>query len=343
MRRALFYMALIPPLLVAFVWLVWSSQITPSDAAPLNADCVYVVKRGDTLSGIAQRYNTTVAALVEANTIANPNLIHVGNRFVIPGCGAGQAQPAPSAPRPAASPTAPSPSSSGTLVEALSRAPTAPATLDVTAEHAAKAATVQILVATPLSLNVGTGTVVGTDGRTVLTAFHLVGDTASGTAYPALEIRVGPYKGYSLHARLVASDPENDLAVLEVEQRPDFTGFAFLPLADSDAVRLGEPIYLLSYPVRPEGGVGISRGHLLAIVSDLKTRQREGFITNASASPGSSGGVAVNAQGEVLGIITRGFFPNQDMNNPDLPPISSLTGLVPINQAQPTLDKAANR
>ena len=343
MRRALLYMALIPPLLVACVWLVLSSQIEHSDAAPLNADCVYVVKRGDTLSGIAQRYNTTVAALVEANGIANPNLIHVGNRFVIPGCGAAQTTPSPAAPSPAASPTAQAASPSGTVVQALGRAPALPAPLDVTAEHAAKAATIQILVATPLSLNVGTGTVVGTDGRTVLTAFHLVGDTATGTPYPALEIRVGPYKGYSLHARLIASDPADDLAVLQVEQRPDFTGFAFLPVADSDATPLGEPVYLLSYPVRPEGGVAISRGNLLAIVSDAKTQQRLGFITNASASPGSSGGVAINESGAVLGIITRGFFVNQDMNNPDLPPVSSLTGFVPINRARPTLDKAAGQ
>lgn len=38
----------------------------------------YVVKRGDTLSEIAQEYDTTVAQLVKENNIENPNLIYVG-------------------------------------------------------------------------------------------------------------------------------------------------------------------------------------------------------------------------------------------------------------------------
>ena len=38
----------------------------------------YVVKAGDTLSGIAARFGTTVASLVSLNNISNPNLIYVG-------------------------------------------------------------------------------------------------------------------------------------------------------------------------------------------------------------------------------------------------------------------------
>lgn len=43
----------------------------------------YAVRRGDTLSGIAQRYGTTVAKLVADNGIKNPNLIYAGQRLVI--------------------------------------------------------------------------------------------------------------------------------------------------------------------------------------------------------------------------------------------------------------------
>lgn len=38
----------------------------------------YIVKWGDTLSGIAEEYGTTVNALVQLNNIQNPNLIYVG-------------------------------------------------------------------------------------------------------------------------------------------------------------------------------------------------------------------------------------------------------------------------
>ncbi len=43
----------------------------------------YIVKAGDTLSGIAQRYNTTYQKIVNDNNIKNPNLIYVGQKLVI--------------------------------------------------------------------------------------------------------------------------------------------------------------------------------------------------------------------------------------------------------------------
>lgn len=47
-------------------------------------DVVYTVKSGDTLSGIALKYNTTYQKLAEYNNIANPSIIHVGQKIRIP-------------------------------------------------------------------------------------------------------------------------------------------------------------------------------------------------------------------------------------------------------------------
>lgn len=44
----------------------------------------YIVQPGDTLFSIAQRHNTTVAAIQHANGIVNPWLIRVGQRLIIP-------------------------------------------------------------------------------------------------------------------------------------------------------------------------------------------------------------------------------------------------------------------
>ena len=48
-----------------------------------NVTKTYTVKSGDTLSGIASKYKTTVAKLVKDNNIANANLIYVGQKIVI--------------------------------------------------------------------------------------------------------------------------------------------------------------------------------------------------------------------------------------------------------------------
>jgi LysM repeat protein len=44
----------------------------------------YTVRPGDTLSAIAQRFNTTPQAILSANAVANPNLVYVGQYLVIP-------------------------------------------------------------------------------------------------------------------------------------------------------------------------------------------------------------------------------------------------------------------
>jgi len=43
----------------------------------------YVVKKGDNLTKIAKKYNTTVAKLVKDNKIKNKNLIYVGQKIII--------------------------------------------------------------------------------------------------------------------------------------------------------------------------------------------------------------------------------------------------------------------
>ena len=43
----------------------------------------YTVKTGDTLYGIAARYQTTVAKIVQLNHLKNPNLIYTGQVLTI--------------------------------------------------------------------------------------------------------------------------------------------------------------------------------------------------------------------------------------------------------------------
>jgi nucleoid-associated protein YgaU len=53
--------------------------------ASMATGYTHEVKRGETLAGIAQQYGVSVAAIVEANGISNPNVIAVGKVLTIPG------------------------------------------------------------------------------------------------------------------------------------------------------------------------------------------------------------------------------------------------------------------
>lgn len=49
-----------------------------------SSETIYIVKKGDTLSGIASKYGTTYQVLASYNGISNPNLIGVGQTIKIP-------------------------------------------------------------------------------------------------------------------------------------------------------------------------------------------------------------------------------------------------------------------
>ncbi len=72
----------------------------------VHAQTEYTVQPGDTLSRIASRTGASVADIMDANGLANPNLIYVGQALIIPGAAPAAAETAPpAAPVPVAHPT----------------------------------------------------------------------------------------------------------------------------------------------------------------------------------------------------------------------------------------------
>ncbi len=57
----------------------------PNETQPTTSNESYIVQRGDTLSRIAQRFNTNVATLAQLNGIVNINRIQAGQRLLLPG------------------------------------------------------------------------------------------------------------------------------------------------------------------------------------------------------------------------------------------------------------------
>lgn len=92
-------------------------SVAPAAPAPNSGSgSVYTVQSGDTLSAIAARFGTTVAALQQANNITNPNLLFAGQKLVIASAGQGGGAP-PETTAPAPAPPASSANTSGKWID----------------------------------------------------------------------------------------------------------------------------------------------------------------------------------------------------------------------------------
>ena len=181
----------------------------------------------------------------------------------------------------------------------------------------------------------GTGIVVAADGAgfTILTAHHVIADQEEGQP-----ILVGPFGGWSQSATVLAAEPRLDLALLRVES--NVLIYSGVRVGDSNNVAPGESVYLFGYPATGRGGLVISEGILLG---QYTSRRRTYLGTNAEASPGSSGGVAVNSRGELIGIVTGVIRNRSTLAAMEYPEVSVMTLLVPVNQAGPLLAQSAGR
>jgi LysM repeat protein len=70
----------------------------PCSLLPKESQTVYTVKRGDSLWRLAQKYNTSPAAIVRANKLEEPYLLSPGQVLIIPG-GRGPKPPPPPQPQ----------------------------------------------------------------------------------------------------------------------------------------------------------------------------------------------------------------------------------------------------
>ncbi len=132
----------------------------------------------------------------------------------------------------------------------------------------------------------GTGFAVHMNGLLV-TALHVVDE--------AQEITVALPTGQSATADVLAADVAADIALLRVSQT-----LVPLKLGDSDALRVGEEIAVIGYPLADVMGtydVTATRGIVSAIRSQLGRIQ-----VDAAMNPGVSGGPVFNQKGEVVGV-----------------------------------------
>jgi len=154
------------------------------------------------------------------------------------------------------------------------------------------------------SPGLGSGVIVTDEGH-VVTNHHVVAGVD--------EIRVTTHDGSQYPAEWIGSDPNVDVAVLQIQypegdSRPEFRPLSF---GDSDSVRVGEMVLAVGNPFGLSETV--TRGIISAKQRELSDGSNEYFQVDAVINPGNSGGPLVNIRGEVIGINVAIFTGQHDV------------------------------
>lgn len=121
----------------------------------------------------------------------------------------------------------------------------------------------------------------------------------------ASEIYVVFGRKKQVKATVVGRDPRTDVAVIRVEEK----NLPFLPLGDSEAVRVGDWVVAIGNPFAlshtVSAGIISARGRTIQDVKGLDESGYYDFLqTDASINPGNSGGPLIDLAGRVVGMNT---------------------------------------
>ncbi len=143
---------------------------------------------------------------------------------------------------------------------------------------------------------VGSGVLVTADGK-VITAAHVV-QTAD-------EITVEFLGGEVISARVIASEPEADVSLLQLERVPAKATVA--TFGNSDRAEVGDQIFIIGAPygIAHILSVGYITGRHKPNTVYSEMALAEFFQTDAAINPGNSGGPMFNLAGEVIGVASH--------------------------------------
>ena len=153
------------------------------------------------------------------------------------------------------------------------------------------------------SRSVGTGVVI-VDKGIILTNLHVV--------QGADVIHITFADGLTTTASITGMQRENDLAVLQAHKIPD--DMIAATMRSTADLRPGDQVMAVGYPfgIGPSASSGIVSGLKRTFKSpDGQQEMRNLIQFDAAANPGNSGGPLVTMDGEVVGIVTAIYNPNQ--------------------------------
>ena len=139
----------------------------------------------------------------------------------------------------------------------------------------------------------GSGSIIDTKGH-ILTNHHVVAN--------AQKLEVTLADGSKWPAKLIGSDPDNDLAVIKIDATKE--KLKVISMGNSKNLRIGQKVLAIGNPF------GLQRTLTTGIISSLgrTIRSEVGTLiedviqTDAAINPGNSGGPLLNSDGEIVGI-----------------------------------------
>ena len=137
----------------------------------------------------------------------------------------------------------------------------------------------------------GSGIIISQDGY-ILTCAHVVSGATS--------VKVQLSTGDSYDATIVGSDSTSDIAVIKIEA----SGLTPAVIGNSDALAVGETVVAVGNPLGTLSN-SVTDGIISALNREVTVEDNDMTLlqTDASISPGNSGGGLFNANGELIGVV----------------------------------------
>lgn len=197
--------------------------------------------------------------------------------------------------------------------------------VDRTALQRALKATVLILVPDNAGdlYDTGSGTIMDAGKGLILTNYHVMGDPDTGKLYNDKgfagigvmpnDLRGSPVLRYA--ARMISHDPKYDLAILQITgllddaraALPANLGLTTLPRGNSDDLLPGDRLAVIGYPGLGGATVTYTEGVVSGFLDEDNNGEFEWIKTDTEVNPGNSGGLAIDGEGNFIGVPTAGY------------------------------------
>jgi serine protease Do len=174
----------------------------------------------------------------------------------------------------------------------------------------------------------GSGFVISSEGH-ILTNYHVVEGSDA--------VSIVTSDGKEITAKVVGTDPTNDVAVLKV----DGLTLTAVKIGDSSTVQVGETAVAIGNPLGQELAGSVTVGVISALQRQINLGGKTFSMiqTDAAINNGNSGGPLVNIRGEVIGINTAkpGFSGYTESGELVVP--EGIGFSIPINTVMPIVQE----